>query len=156
MGTRSWRVGFLLVLMAAIGGELSTTQAVVSNANWLGGAGDYSTAASWSSGAVPNNGVTNWIVNILPAGSTVTGDVSVTINALNINAGDELLIQNSTDFILNNGAGTSTISNQGTILVSALVNGTYLQTANGTVLAGGGVVNLGTNANGYFEGTRSD
>jgi hypothetical protein len=56
---------------------------------------------------------------------------------------------NSTVFL------SGVISNSGTLAIQAAGNGTELEIANGTVLAGGGVVNLGTNANGVLAGISS-
>ncbi|HUK83993.1 MAG TPA: thrombospondin type 3 repeat-containing protein [Verrucomicrobiae bacterium] len=133
-----------------------TASAVNAPAVWLGGVGNWNNSTNWSTGVFPNNmALTNFVVFIdggNAVSSAVNGNVNVTINALNVDANDSLLIQNNIFFIVNDGVGSSTITNKGTISFNSTGNATELRIANGTKLVGGGTVTMGNNANNRIVG----
>jgi len=92
---------------------MPAARAAVTNVTWLGGAGIYSDAAKWVGGVVPNNAANTFVVFIdggNVVSSIVTGNVNATINALTVDAGDTFRLENGTTFVVNDGAGSSTIT----------------------------------------------
>src|SRR5437762_13326938 len=114
---QGWPVYFLAWL-----GMAGAALGAQTNATWNGGTGVWNLATNWSGGVVPNNGADTFTVFIdggKAVNSVVTDDVNVTINALNVDAGDTLLIQQFITLTLNNGTGNSTITNRGVIAFTA-------------------------------------
>ena len=112
--------------------------------NWLGGAGNWSNAAMWSTGAVPNSASTNVCIDDgNAAASVVTLDINVTVGTLTIDSGDTLSIANN---ITLTAAGN--ISNAGQIQVAATVNTTVLSISGTVSLSGGGTVTLSSSSGG--------
>ena len=112
--------------------------------NWLGGTGNWSNAAMWSTGAVPNSASTNVCIDDGNAvASVVTLDISVTVGTLTIDSGDTLSIANN---ITLTAAGN--ISNSGQIQVAATVNTTVLSISGTVSLSGGGTVTLSSSSGG--------
>jgi YVTN family beta-propeller protein len=105
---------------------------------WIGGpSGNWSNAANWSTGVVPNNGAIVCINDGHTPGSQVTLDANVSIGGLAIDAGSTLTIGTNQQLIV-----SGTISNSGQIIVFSNGNNTFL-TFNGAVtLTGGGTVTL--------------
>jgi YVTN family beta-propeller protein len=105
---------------------------------WVGGAaGNWSVPANWSTGAVPASGAHVCINNAHSPVSSVTLDISASIGALAIDAGNSLTIGNGQELVV---AGT--ISNAGLITVFSNNANTFL-TFNGAVtLTGGGTLTL--------------
>jgi hypothetical protein len=82
---------------------------------WLGGVGNWSTAAKWSTGVVPNSGTTSvWIDNGNAATSNVTLDITAAVNNFTLDAGDSFTFS----------SGNSPFSgNNLTITGDAIING---------------------------------
>jgi ATP-dependent protease HslVU (ClpYQ) peptidase subunit len=140
--------------LVALGSE--PAPAAVTNAIWLGGGGNWSQNTNWSTGGFPNNGGGNnyvaWIDQGNAVNSTVTQDVSVTINALNVSMGDRLLVGDNIALWVDDGISGGTITNAGTITLSPVTGVSHLRPGSRVVLAGGGSVTLGGNGNGYIFG----
>jgi hypothetical protein len=106
--------------------------------NWLGGTGNWSNAAMWSTGAVPNSAGTNVCIDAgNGANSAVTLDISVTVGTLTIDSGDSLTVSNNTSLVVG-----GNISNAGQIQVSATTNNTFLTISGNVSLSGGGTLTL--------------
>src|SRR5438046_4612565 len=106
---QGWPVYFLAWL-----GMAGAALGAQTNATWNGGTGVWNLATNWSGGVVPNNGADTFNVFIdggKVVNSVVTDDLSVTINSLNIDVGDRLVIGNGITLSVNDGLGSSTITN---------------------------------------------
>jgi phosphodiesterase/alkaline phosphatase D-like protein len=126
---------------------------------WLGGAGNYSDAADWSLGIVPNNGnlvngqaatFTVEIANGMHNNSAVTLDQNATIDNLTIDATNSLTIADGEQFTIagNTGGGstTGTITNNGTIAMNGGSANTNLLISGTVTLSGSGSVTMGNNS----------
>jgi hypothetical protein len=112
--------------------------------NWLGGTGNWSSAAMWSTGVVPNSSTTNVCIDDGNAvASVVTVDASFTVGTLTIDSGDTLIIGNNTSLVV---AGN--ISNAGHIQIAAGANNTFLTISGAVSLSGGGTLTLASSAGG--------
>jgi hypothetical protein len=138
------------VVIMALSLPNSTSAIIVSNA-WNGGTNNWNNTAFWSTGVFPNNtagGVgTNYVVFIdggNAVSSVVTDNVTpITINALNVDLNDRLVILNGATLTVNDGVSSSTITNKGRImLTSASFSTCTLRIGNGTKLAGGGTISM--------------
>jgi hypothetical protein len=125
--------------------------------NWIGPAtgGNWSNAANWSTDAVPNSATTNVCISDAHGAAAVTLDTSVSVDNLYIDSGSSLTISNNEMLTV-----SGSISNAGTITVSANGNATYLTVAGAVTLTGSGTVTLTTGSNGntayiYPSGTSS-
>jgi YVTN family beta-propeller protein len=113
--------------------------------NWIGGAsGNWSVAANWSTGVVPNSSSVNVCINDgNSTPSAVTLDITASVGTLTIDPGSSLTIGNGNQLFAD-----GNISNAGQIMVSATSNYTQL-TIGGTVsLTGGGSLTLSTSGAG--------
>src|SRR6202790_915198 len=122
---------------------------------WIEGNGNWSAAGNWNNVpafvGVPNNGGGNTFSAVLNNGSSVTLDISVTINNLTTDAVDSLTVNNGIALTLNSGSGAWSISNNGNISLNSAGSLTDLQ------LGGGGTVTLsgsGTVTMSNFTGNR--
>ena len=152
----------LLMLMMFV--SVSTLgHAVQVTSTWTG-AGDgtsYTDPANWSTPEYPRNGT--------PAGTTYRAVIdgngarvanvqlnrtSVTVDALVVDAGDNLALNNALLEVVNSGAGTGTIANGGTISLNfegTFFGGVTTLRINGDItLSGGGTINLGDQ---YVDGS---
>ena len=129
---------------------------------WLGGAGNYSNAANWSLGVVPNNGNSydgqpaTFTVEIANS-SAVTLDINPTIDNLSIDATSSLSIPNGQSLtVVGSGSTTGTINNSGTIALEA--TGSYASLkASGTVsLTGGGKVTMSDSSGNLIDEATSN
>jgi hypothetical protein len=121
--------------------------------SWTGGAGNYSNAANWSLGVVPNNGNSyngqpaTFSVEIANA-SAVTLDINPTINNLSIDATSSFSVANATSLtVVGSGPGTGTIDNSGTIALGSTSYYASLEASGNVTLTGGGTVTM-SNSNG--------
>src|SRR5271157_557793 len=90
---------------------------------WLGGAGNYSSAAKWSLGVVPNNTTQATYSVVIANSSAVTLDINPTIDNLTIDATSSLSIPNDQALtVVGSGSMTGTIDNSGTIALEATSN----------------------------------
>src|SRR6202167_2784899 len=106
--------------------------------NWLGGTGNWSNAAMWSTGVVPNSTSTNVCIDDgNAAASVVTLDIAAAVGRMTIDSGDSLTIGNSQSLVV---AGN--ISNAGQIQISAAANNTFLSISGAVSLSGAGTVTL--------------
>ena len=120
--------------------------------NWLGGAGNWNTATSWSTGAMPNSGNDALINNSTPA-AVVQLNVSDSINNLTIGTTSVLNFNNNTLTIGGNTITNSNHSGTGGILLSSVGNVTALILgAPSVTLTGGGTVTLSNNVQNYIFG----
>jgi hypothetical protein len=122
--------------------------AVITNDNWGGGAGNWSTGP-WSAGVpTANNNV--FIDNGHVGASPVALDVSGGLNNLTIDSDDSLSFNNNTVLTV---SGTS-IANAGAITINSAGNVTELliNSANVT-LSGAGTLTMGNNAQNYIFGS---
>jgi Big-like domain-containing protein/beta-propeller repeat-containing protein len=112
--------------------------------NWLGGTGNWSNAAMWSTGVVPNSTSTNVCIDDgNAADSVVTLDIAVSVGTLTIDSGDSLTIGNNQTLVV---AGN--ISNAGQILISAAANNTFLSISGAVSLSGGGTLTMSMSGGG--------
>src|ERR1700681_4129363 len=92
---------FLLPALPAFGASITST--------WIDGNSNWNLASHWNNVpafvGVPNNGGGNTFSAVLSDGSSVTMDISVTINNLTIDSVDSLLVNNGLAFTMNSGAG---------------------------------------------------
>jgi uncharacterized repeat protein (TIGR01451 family) len=131
--------------------QAGATSCTGATTNWIGatgngGPGNWSVAANWSTGVVPNSSSVNVCIdNGNPVASAVTLDISATVGNLYIDSNDSLTISNNTALVV-----SGSISNSGQISVSAAGNTTFLQIAGGqnVSLTGGGTLTLSTSGNG--------
>jgi hypothetical protein len=148
-----------LILVCFLGLTLPAC-GVVTDATWVGGDGNWSAAAKWSTGVVPNNNaLTNYAVHIdggNAVSSTVTqttASITVTIDKLVVDADDRLRLNNGVNLIVTNGPGGGVVTNAGTITLNGTGSGTDLIVSGGAItLAGGGTVLLGNNVNSRISG----
>jgi hypothetical protein len=108
------------------------TPGLTSPGVWLGGAGNWSTAAKWGGSVVPNDAAANAkIDNSNAASSAVTLDQNATVGTLALDAGDSLTINATRTLAL--------AASETSVLSGAVNNAGTLSTQAGTVkLAGGG------------------
>jgi len=112
--------------------------------NWLGGTGNWSNAAMWSTGVVPNSTSTNVCIDDgNAADSVVTLDIAASVGTLTIDSGDSLTIGNNQSLVV---AGN--ISNAGQIQISAAANNTFLSISGAVSLSGGGTVTMSMSGGG--------
>ena len=123
----------------------------VTSDSWLGGSGNWNTAASWSLGTIPGSGNDALITT---ASSTVQLNVSGAINNLTIGSTDVLNFNNNNALTID--GSTITNSNKtgtGGITFSSVGNNTDLIIGSSAVtLTGGGIVTMGTNTNNRIYG----
>ncbi len=129
---------------------------------WLGGAGNYSNAANWSLGVVPNNGnsyngqPTTFTVEIANS-SAVTLDINPTIDNLTIDATSSLSIPNGTSLtVAESGTGTGTIDNSGTIALGATSYYASLEASGNVTLTGGGMVTMSNSSGNLIDEATSN
>ncbi|MCC7087342.1 MAG: hypothetical protein IT427_20260 [Pirellulales bacterium] len=106
---------------------------------WNGGVGNWNTATNWTPNVVPNNsGEDTYSVFIDGSklgASTVTMNANLTINALTIDLGDSLTVQNSRTL-----AVVNAITNNGLLEIASVGNNTIVQVGPATTLTGNGQV----------------
>jgi hypothetical protein len=151
------RTTIKLTLLLAAALMCRNASGAVSNAVWLGGAGVWSDTTKWSGGTVPHNtGGNNYVVfidNGNAVASIVTQDVNgATINALNISAGDRLLIGNNIALWVDDGVSGGTITNAGTITLTPSFGVSHLRGGLRVVLTGGGTVTMAGNGQNFIFG----
>src|SRR5271157_1263665 len=129
---------------------------------WLGGAGNYSNAANWSLGVVPNNGNSydgqpaTFTVEIAKS-SAVTLDINPTIDNLSIDATSSLSIPNDQSLtVVGSGSGTGTINNSGTIALEATGYGASLLASGNVSLTGGGTVTMSNSSENLIDQATSN
>jgi large repetitive protein len=129
---------------------------------WLGGAGNYSNAANWSLGVVPNNGNSyngepaTFTVEIANS-SAVTLDINPTIDNLTIDATSSLSISNGQSLtVVGSGATTGMIDNSGTIALGATGNGASLMASGNVRLTGGGTVTMSNSSENLIDQAASN
>jgi hypothetical protein len=114
----------------------SLARGAIQTATWTGGAGTWSDATKWSTGAVPNNTVNDQydvaIDGSNVANSSVTFSGTATVNNLSVDAGDSLALGGSSQLTA---AGSVTLNGD-----LSLVFGAVARTDSS--LAGNGNVNL--------------
>jgi hypothetical protein len=114
--------------------------------SWLGGSGDWSTAASWSLGAVPGSGND---ASITTASSVVQLNVNGAINNLTLGSTDVLNLNSGTSLTI----GGTTITNAGDVVFGTGANSTSLAIGSAAVtLTGGGTVTLGNSSGSFIYG----
>lgn len=128
------------------------------DAVWIGGKGNWNTAANWDPAVVPNNAVNTYHVRIdnadVMTASVVTLDLSPTIDLLTINADDELRIANSRLLTIVAGDDAGVIHNAGIMRLESTASLTDFRLSGGPVtLTGGGVVIMSDHANNRIYGT---
>jgi YVTN family beta-propeller protein len=105
---------------------------------WIGGAsGNWSVAANWSTGVVPNGGAHVCINNAKSPVSAVTLNTNVAIGGLTIDPGNSLTIGDNQELMV-----SGTISNAGLITVLSNGSNTLLSFVGPVTLIGGGTVNM--------------
>jgi hypothetical protein len=118
---------------------------------WLGGTGNWSTAAKWSTLLVPNDpGVEVKIDNSNATASIVTLDQSETVEDMTLDANDTLIISSGKTLTIDGPNGsvlTGTLNNSGTL---AITGGTTQILANSTQ---GGTFTVSTGATLKLNGT---
>ncbi|MGO9127974.1 MAG: beta strand repeat-containing protein, partial [Terriglobales bacterium] len=120
---------------------IATTSCTGTTTNWIGGAsGNWSNAANWSTGIVPNSNSVSVCINDGNATpSAVTLDIAASVGSLTIDIGSSLIISNNNQLYV-----TGNISNSGQILVNAAANYAQLIIEGAVTLTGGGTVTLST------------
>jgi fibronectin-binding autotransporter adhesin len=121
-------------------------------ARWTGGGStnNWSEAANWSGGVVPNNGAPGdprYRVVINPRVKVdVRLNLAVTIDALTIGAGQKLTVVNGRGLtVATGGTPTPTISNAGTIALNSTGATTELRIFGNVSLGGGGALTMSDN-----------
>ncbi|HEX6505803.1 MAG TPA: hypothetical protein VF011_21380 [Terriglobales bacterium] len=114
---------------------------------WLGGAGNWSNSAKWSTG-VPTSSSNVFIDNSNAQASPVAMDIQGLASDLTIDSDDSLSFNNGTNLTI---SGNS-ISNAGVISLNSLGNLTYLFIANGANLTGAGTVTMSNNSQNAIDG----
>ncbi len=115
----------------------------ITNDDWQGGAGNWNTAASWSTGTVPNS-TNNAVLSTSTPAAVVQLNVNAIINNLTICATCVLNFNNNQSLTID---GTS-ISNAGTLALNSTGNFTELIVGSSNVtLSGGGTLTMSNNAN---------
>jgi hypothetical protein len=133
-------------------GLLGTASAAQLNATWLGGTNNWNTAGNWSGGIVPNNGADTYNVfidNSALTNSRVSLDTAVTINNLTVTTGDSLRFLDAQSITLAGGAASGSITNNGTITLESVGNGTglLLPGTDGSLLGSGTLAMMTNSAN---------
>jgi hypothetical protein len=150
-GTINNRAGTLR--LGASAASVRTLPPGTINDDWVGPAtGVWSNPSNWN-GGVPNNGGGNiynvFIDNGNPQSTTVTTDISPTINNLTIDSDDALIIGNNTSLTVN-----GNISNAGTLSLNSAGNSTQLIIGSSNVtLSGGGTLTMSNNSNNIITGS---
>ena len=123
----------------------AATSCTGTTTNWVGGNGNWSNAAMWNTGVVPNSSSVNVCIDNGGPASQVTLDINASVGNLYIDSGSSLTISNNTTLLV---AGN--ISNSGQIAVSAGANTTILQVGGGhnLTLSGGGTLTLSSSGGG--------
>jgi hypothetical protein len=137
---------------------------------WNGGTGNWSTAADWSTSAVPNSSTVEvQIDNGNPTASVVTLDQSETVQDLTLDAKDMLIISSGNTLTIsgpNSSVLTGTLSNSGTLAVTggttqllsnSTLGGTYAISIGATLKINGtlGLTNLTSNGATLFAANSS-
>lgn len=131
----------------------ATAHAAQVTATWTGAGNstNWSDPANWSTPNFPNNGTpAGTTYNVVIDGnsgatSNVMLNVTVTIDALTVNSGDSLSVNNAQRLtIINNGVGTNsgTITNNGVIALNSAGNLTDLVINGDVTLNGSGTLTL--------------
>lgn len=151
-----WRIRFALALLiiASVSEQARPAQ---QDARWIGGTGNWNTAANWDPAVVPNNGVDTYHARIddedTKSASVVTLDLNATIDHLTIDPGDELRIPNGRLFTLIGGESTGLLHNAGILRLESTASSTDLRLSTGLVtLTGGGVLILSDHASNRILG----
>ena len=134
------------VLLAAC---LTPILAFAQNDNWLGGAGNWSNASKWSTGAVPTGSNSVFIDNGKAGASPVALDVNGSAANLNIDSDDSLSFNNGFSLSLGGSSG-GTINNAGHLNINSTGAATGLQVnlaIGGAMLTGGGMLTMSNNPN---------
>jgi hypothetical protein len=120
----------------------SPTVCPANTTNWLGGTGNWSNAAMWSTGVVPNSTSVNVCIDDGNAiASVVTLDISVNVGTLTIDSDDTLIVADNIDFFLN-----GNVSNAGQIQMNSIGSLVRLRLSANVQLSGGGTVTLSNTA----------
>ena len=123
----------LMVLAPALLlGGCGSASAAVFMSIWTDGNSNWNNAANWNPALVPSNNATNQFIPIINNGSTVTLDISPTVNALGI----DFLAPPASSLFIGNGQAL-TIASGGT-LINANVIGVNAPGTGVLVLASGG------------------
>jgi hypothetical protein len=141
MPTRFHRAGLLLVFATLF--TLTTAQA---QDIWLGGTGNWSDAAMWSTGIVPNGPTVDVrIDNGNPVASVVTFDLATgSVGDLILDSDDTLVINGTlTSYFATLTSGTLNISSGGSFNNGGLLNN-YGELTNHDIFGGGTLNNAGT------------
>ncbi|HRP64041.1 MAG TPA: hypothetical protein PK400_12145, partial [Phycisphaerales bacterium] len=121
---------------------------------WVGPAtGNWNVAGNWDPAAVPQNGVNTYVVRIddnRRQNTIVTHTTgTTTLDGLIIDAGDTLIQNNSTSFVI-----LDFVTNDGLWQMNSAGNVTDIQIGGNEVLFdGGGTVSMSSNLNNRFYGT---
>jgi len=130
----------LLVVLAPallLGGVGSASAAVITSV-WTDGDSNWNNAGNWSPALVPSNNATNQFIPIINNGSTVTLDISPTVNALGI----DFLAPPASSLFIGNGRFL-------TIAGGTLINGNVI----GVNAPGTGTLVLGSGGSYFNAGT---
>jgi hypothetical protein len=126
-----------VVIILALQG---TSMAVQVTATWNGGAGNWSNIANWDAGVVPSNGINTYDVRIdngNVTNSSVTLDMTATIDKLTVDAPDSLNFNNGQGLTIAGGS----VTNNGVISMNSTGTATDLKFNGGITLSGtGGIV----------------
>ncbi len=134
-----------LAFVLALSQFISLSVGAVINATWsLNGNGNWNTAANWDIGVVPNNNAIDQfnvrIDNDVNFDVVAALNVTLEINHLTVDMGDELRFLDSHDLVI---AGSS-IENNGTISLKSTGSDTFLRLQSAvTTLSGDGTLLLG-------------
>jgi endonuclease/exonuclease/phosphatase family metal-dependent hydrolase len=165
VGNGSLTVGGVLSAMnASLGSDhlpvvADYTIATQANGIWLGGVGNWSNAANWSNGIVPNSSAIEVLIDDgNPVSSVVTLDQIATVsdvqldanNTFNISSGNALTLAGPATTVFN-----GVVNNSGTIIagnISIGSTGSFTLTAGGTLKVAGLFTNQGTS---IFTGSQN-
>ena len=135
------------------------TIATLANGIWAGGTGNWSNAADWSNGVVPNSSTLEVLIdNSNPIASVVTLDQTASASDIQLNANDTFNISTGNALTLAGPATTvfnGVVNNAGTINASNIStgsNGSFTLTSAGTLNVTGVFTNQGTST---FSGSQN-
>lgn len=130
-----------LIVVVALCTKASAQTTVI----WTGGTGNWSNAALWSPAGVPQGPLFNVLIdNGNAVNSVVDLDTSATIGGLTIDAGDQLIINNSRELTL---FSSAIVNNAGNLTFNSTGSGAFIFIDGNVTLQGAGKVTLGNAAN---------
>ena len=137
----------------------ANTTATWNGASGLGGSGNWTDAASWSTGFVPENGSTIKVDVAIDGGKAAASTVSILtggsfqIDNLTIDSNDALNLNNGSFLTLAADGVAATVTNNGQMNLTSTASLTDLIIAGSTSISGTGTLQLSNNVNNRIYAT---